>query len=412
MTRKFLEAAAWLVLGLVFVGADLIGNLSAYGYAAIICAALPIIFMDRTLRPRMFSLESALYAASFLLLVTAFAFSAKTPSDMQYAGNFLFFLMFAPAVALFATIRGPGASTILARLALLGAAVSLGWALYEVHILGVGRVVGFINLTNPYAMAAVMLGFLATVGFFSECRSHRFIFLLGPILATGTAILAGTRSAIVMIAALGLIFIAFWLWSLKGKARLIAGTLSAVVVVLGCVALLTQGDSFRALSAFSTIGVFFGQGTAADFSTEIRLNLYYGGLMAFLDSPIFGHGWWHHVEAARPYMSEIVQQNTVKWSHLHNDYVNFAALAGVMGLVAYFLYMTTPIIGAARSARDNQFVPRLYAACIVGTSYAVFGLFDTSFSMEVLLGFGPVCTAAILGFCVDAPSDRSNPAQS
>ncbi len=36
--------------------------------------------------------------------------------------------------------------------------------------------------------------------------------------------------------------------------------------------------------------------------------------------------------------------------------------------------------------------------------YAIFGMFDTSFSMEVLLGFGPVCAAALLGFCVDVPS--------
>ena len=80
-----------------------------------------------------------------------------------------------------------------------------------------------------------------------------------------------------------------------------------------------------------------------------------------------------------------------------------AALAGVMGLGAYFLYMAIPVVGAIRSIRDSQYVPRLFGACVVASCYAIFGLFDTSFSMELLLGFGPVCTALLLGFCVDQP---------
>lgn len=48
-------------------------------------------------------------------------------------------------------------------------------AIYEVTILGRTRVVGFINLTNPFAMMAVMLGFLSLIGFwaFSDWRRER-----------------------------------------------------------------------------------------------------------------------------------------------------------------------------------------------------------------------------------------------
>lgn len=404
MVGKMTMLAAWAVLGLLLVGADLIGNISAYGYAIVLLAMTPVLLVNPALRGRMMRLESLLYGLAFLALLIAFILSAQAPGDIQYAGNFIFFLMFVPAVSLLSVNAGPNASKTFAGLALLGAACALGAALYETQVLGVTRVVGFVNLTNPFAMASVMLGFLALVGFFAFSSRWKYLFLLGPLFALGASLLAGTRSAIVMIAGLGLVFVAFWLLGLRGRTRLLALGAVLVSLVLAAIALAIFADQFRALSAFNSIAVFFGQGEASDFSTEIRLNLYFGGIQAFLESPIFGHGWWRHVEAARPHMSELVQENTVKWSHLHNDYVNFAALAGILGLLAYFLYMATPIIGAMRSARDSQSRPRLFGAVILAACYAIFGLFDTSFSMEILLGFGPVCAAALLGFCVDAPA--------
>lgn len=406
MVNRLEKLAAWAVLGLLLIGADLIGNLSAYGYSIILLASLPLMLTSRDRRSRMMRLESVSYLLAFLLLLAAFVLSAQAASDVRYAGNFLFFLMFMPAVSLLGANAGPRSSLIFASLALLGVACALVWAIYEVNILGEARVVGFVNLTNPYAMAAVMLGFLATMGFFAGRGTSRFMFLLGPVLATGTALLAGTRSAVVMLAGLGVLFLAFWIWTLKGRSRFLAAGVVLVGLILAIAVSVVFADDLRALSAFNTIAVFFGQGEAIDYSTEIRLNLYYGGLQAFLESPIFGHGWWHHVEAARPYMSPQVQADTVRWSHLHNDYVNFAALAGVMGLLAYLLYMVTPIISATRSPRDSQYLPRLYGAAVLALCYAIFGMFDTSFSMEVLLGFGPVCAAALLGFCVDGPSRR------
>jgi O-antigen ligase len=404
MLNKLTRGAAWLVLACLLIGADLIGNVSAYSYAVLIIATLPLLLLDRNLRSRMARMESGGYLLAFLLLLLALTFSAQEPGDLQYVGNFIFFLLFIPAVSLLSTIAGPSASRVFARLALLGAATALGWSIYETEILGIDRVVGFVNLTNPFAMAGVMLGFLATIGFFAEKGAVRFVYLLGVVMALGTALMTGTRSAIVMIAALGIVLLAFWIWSLQGKARFVAAVASiAALLVIASIVLVFAGE-FRALSAFETIAAYFGQGEMVDRSTEIRLNLYYGGFRAFLDSPIFGHGWWHHVEAARPYMNEYTQQNTVRWSHLHNDYVNFAALAGIMGLAAYVIYMAGPILGAIRSRRDSQYLCRLYGTTVLAGSYATFGLFDTSFSMELLIGFGPVCAAALLGFCVDDPN--------
>ncbi|WIY52912.1 O-antigen ligase family protein [Devosia sp. YIM 151766] len=403
MVRNLERGAAWIALGALLIGANLIGNLSAYLYAATLVFILPALLTDNAARQHMWRPESAAYLLAFLLLLVAFALSAQDLSDMQYIGNFIFFLMFIPAIATFSTVARPQASFLFAAFALAGAAVSLAVAIYEVRVLGIGRAVGFLNLTNPFAMASVMLGFLSLMGLFARKGVWRFLFLLGPVFAAGATTLAGTRNAMVMMAFLVVLSAGFWAAMLQGRHRFyfLAACAALGATLVALVALLS--GQVRALSAFQALATFANQGQAIDFSTEIRLNLYYGGLRAFLESPIYGHGWWHHVEAARPYMSELVQQNTVRWSHLHNDYVNFSALAGILGLGAYLLYMAIPVAGAIKSVRDNQYVPRLFGACVIASCYAVFGLFDTSFSMELLLGFGPVCTAALLGFCVDQP---------
>ncbi|MFC3705298.1 O-antigen ligase family protein [Devosia honganensis] len=404
MTVAGLErGAAWLVLAFLLVGANLIGNLSAYAYAVVLLAMLPVLLWDGTMRARMWRPAALLYALAFLLLLLAFALSARQVSDLQYAGNFVFFLLFIPAVALLSSNAGVRASEQFAWLALIGAAAALGVGFYEVHIQGLRRAVGFVNLTNPFAMMSVMLGFLSLIGVFARKDLLRWAFLLGPIFGGGAAILAGTRAAMVMMACLSVLFVLYSAFTLKGRERNIVFAGTALLLLAAIAGTAFFASNLRAFSAFETLARFFGQGEAIDTSTEIRLNLYYGGLRAFLDSPIFGHGWWRHVEAAHPYMTDYVREHTQLWSHLHNDYINFAALAGVMGLASYVIYMSVPVVGAAKAPRDSQYAPRLFGGLVLATCYAVFGLFDVSFSMEILLGFGPICAAALLGFCVDEP---------
>ena len=404
MVGRIERLAAGLVLVLLLVATNAIGNLSTYGSGVLLLLTLPLLLSSPEMRRRMARSESVAYGAAFLLLALAFALSADTPSDVAYATNFVWFLMFIPAVALLSVHAGPRATQYFGTLTLIGSAVSAAVGYYEAEILGIGRAVGFANLTNPFAMAGVMLGFLALTGFFARKDQWRYLYLLGPIMALGTAVFTGTRGAMVMIAVLSLAAFGFWVLSFRGRQRLfalLAGlALAGLTVAVGSF----SGLQGRALSAFHAIAAYFGHGEAVDLSTEIRLNFYFGGIQAFLESPIFGHGNGDQFEAARRFMSQAVNEAMPNTTHLHNDYVNFAALAGVMGLAAYGLYMLIPVFGAVRSVRDSQYMPRLYGAVVVCLCYATFGLFDTSFAMELLLGFGPICTAALLGFCVDAPA--------
>src|SRR5690606_25749737 len=147
-----------------------------------------------------------------------------------------------------------------------------------------------------------------------------------------------------------------------------AGVLAAVA---GGAAVVALGADTRAFQAIESIYLFFAEGQAIDRSVAIRLELYRGGIMAFLDSPIFGHGWRHHVEAARPYMmDESIAEHVARWSHLHNDYINFAALAGIFGLASYFIYLLVPIIATWSSKRDSQYHARLYGGSAISTCHS------------------------------------------
>lgn len=83
MVNRLEKLAAWAVLGLLLIGADLIGNLSAYGYSIILLASLPLMLTSRDRRSRMMRLESVSYLLAFLLLLTAFVLSAQAASDVQ-----------------------------------------------------------------------------------------------------------------------------------------------------------------------------------------------------------------------------------------------------------------------------------------------------------------------------------------
>ena len=398
--------ATWIVLVSLLVLANLIGNASPYIYLIVLVIAWPFLFMDAAARHAMNRWESYAYLAAFLFMLIGFTFAAGGWEHFENVGNFLPYLLFIPAIGLLDRSAKPNNTLIIAILALLGAIIAATSAIYEVHILGVRRAVGFINTTNPFAMASVMLGFLSLMGFWALKDWRRYLFFIGPMVAAYAVILAGTRAAILIIMALCLLFAIFVGIKLNTRGRLVLAGVGVLAAVAGVVVVLALGADTRAFQAIESIYLFLAEGQAIDRSVAIRLELYRGGILAFLDAPIFGHGWRHHVQAARPYMVDpTIAEHVARWSHLHNDYINFAAMAGLFGLASYFIYLLVPIVGTWKSVRDSQYHTRLYGAFVVSVCYAIYGIFGSAFAAELLLCFGVVFTAVLLGFCKDRPRE-------
>jgi O-antigen ligase len=399
------NVATWIVLVSLLAFANLIGNASPYVYLLVLLVAWPFLFMDEDARRAMNRWESYAYIAAFSLMLVAFIFAEGGWQYFENVGNFLPYLLFIPAIGLLNRSSRPGNSAIIATLALVGALIALSVAVVEVEILQLrSRVVGFVNTTNPFALMSTMLGFLALMGFWAVKDWRRYLYFIGPAAGIYATVLAGTRAVVLIAMCLTLLFLIFVAIRLSTKWRILIAVFAAVGLTAAISAVFLLGEDIRAFRAIESVYLFLAEGEAIDRSVAIRLELFRGGIMAFLDAPIFGHGWRHHVQAARPYMADAsIAQEVALWSHLHNDYINFAALSGIFGLGSYLIYLTVPVAATLNSVRDSQFHERLYAGLVVSSCYAIYGLFGSAFAAEMLLCFGAVFTGVLVGYCKDRP---------
>jgi O-antigen ligase len=386
-----------LVVALVLYGAG--GRYAPY----VILALLPIIVVHlvtvRAGRPMIPDLAGAGFLAAFGLLTLAFALSAKQPNDVLIVANFSWLLLFIPLQSELKRIAWPGAGVALGRLALLGAIVTLSFALYERTTTGTDRVGVLTSDPIRIANTAVVFGFLALSGLIADRGWRRAIYLLGPVLAVAVALLAGTRGAIAAIAVLAAIAPILALRDWRAAAGAATG-LAALAIVALLIAAQLQVPRIDAIAR--TMWELVSGQPVTDVSVAIRLSLLSAGWNAFLASPLFGHGWQHLITAITPFLPP--NWDTQGSPHLHNDIADFAVAGGLMGLVAYGLILATPIVVAVRSRQDALYRVRLFAILMLVASYAVLGINSLMFGYEIHTSLYCLACAAILGFVRETSS--------
>lgn len=383
----------WTLLAVLLVLYGAAGRYAPYA----VLAPMPIIVVHlifvRAGRPLVPDLAGAGSIGAFALLTLAFGLAAKQPSDVLIAANFIWLLLFIPMQSLFKRIAWPGAGVALARMALFGAVVTLGWAVYERMTTGTDRVGVLTSDPIRIANTAVLLGFLALTGWVADRGWRRTIYLAGPVLAVAVALLAGTRGAIV--AAGVLAAIAAVLAARNWRLAVLTG---AGIALAAAAALLVAAQLHipRVDTIVRTITELATGQPVSDGSVAIRLSLLSAGWSAFLDSPWFGHGWQYIIAAITPYLPP--NWDTQGSPHLHNDIADFAVGGGLIGLVAYGMILATPIIAAVRSRRDALYRVRLFAVLMLVASYAVLGVNSLMFGYEIHTSLYCGLCAAILGF--------------
>jgi O-antigen ligase len=159
----------------------------------------------------------------------------------------------------------------------------------------------------------------------------------------------------------------------------------------------------RALTVFGAVGeVLAGRDISSivDVTTRYRLDLYWAGYQAFLQSPIVGHGWARLMSAAYPFLPAD-KTPYVSLPQLHNDVVNFAVAAGVIGVGVYLLFLAAPLAGILRSPRDSQFDVRLYGGVVLVVAYIFDGLTDLMLGFEFHTAIYACIAAILIGYCRD-----------
>ncbi len=373
-------------------------------YLALVAAILSIFVFNRQ------AVQAALQdrgvwfvLGAFVVLCLAFVLGAKKPDDGMAFVDFLALPVMVPAFALLAGRAAPRNVLLVSALATIGSLIALVVGFYDVQVRQLSRAAGG---TSPifFSDMAVVLGYFALLGMLVWKSRWRWILAIGNACAVGAALYGGTRGAIVAeIVVLG-VFCAYTLvwWDRPWRTRLTTALGVIAITVLFSVSLF---DMSRTVSIFLTAGQAVSEGTVGDVSTNIRLKFWAAGLQSFLESPIYGHSWWNRFEAAIPYMPPDIESQLShdKTAHLHNDIINFASGAGLMGVFAYLLLLAAPIVSVWFSPRNERWRFRLFAAVGFSAAYFVMGLTDTMFVFEIPKSMFVLCSAVIMAFFLDAP---------
>jgi O-antigen ligase len=347
------------------------------------------------------------FLGAFALLSLAFVIGAKKPDDGMAFVDFLALPVIIPAYALLAAWASSRSAVAIAVLATLGCVVALAVGYFEVEIRQMPRAAGG---TSPifFSDMAVLLGYFALLGMLVWRSRWRWLFAVGNSFAVGAALYGGTRGAILAEVAMLAVFCAYALiwWERPLRARL--------ATVIGVLALATTFsftlfDMSRTASIVVTAGEAVTDGAVGDVSTNIRLKFWAAGIQSFMDSPIVGHSWWNRFEAAIPYMPADIETEIKhdKTAHLHNDIINFASGAGIMGVFAYLLLMAAPVVSVWFSVRDDGWRFRMLAATGLTVTYLVMGLTDTMFVFEIPKSMFVLCSAVIMAFFLKASPGQS-----
>ena len=386
--------STWAILVLTLSLSVVLGLVTPYVLVA--CGLLLLVMraMDGTLRNAIAPAPMALLGI-VLVLLACFAITARQPGDVLFIFNCVMLMLFAPIYLTLSDKRPANGAVIVARLALLGALLSVVVMLVRIGYMGGRRsdagLIGVIVLANT----AMILGFLSLVGAAADHGLRRAIYLLGPVAGVATLIMTQSRGPLLAVVPLGIAAAIFLARSLRINWWLVTAGLAAGVAATAAWVMSLGGRMAKLPGIFYSLlsGDF-----VRDRTTESRLDLYQAGWKAFNESPLIGHGWARIMDAAAPHLKN---ERLAVLPQLHNDFLDFAVAAGIVGIACYVALLTAPIVLGLLSSRDSQRRLRLYGCAVITISYFFDGLTDLMFGFEFHTALYAALLAILLAYCRD-----------
>jgi O-antigen ligase len=399
MPVRLASLAHWLLLLLPLVVSPVLGLLTPYAALLVVIPLFVVTLLRRRFLPAYASYEARAFLAVFVVLAMVFVATADSISDSLRAFNFTMLLAYGAISCFLAGRAGPAGAERVAQLAGLGvllgfAEVALSAALGSARATGVN--IGPIVLSN----ALLALGFISLGGVLLRRDRWGWAYLLAPILAVAATFLTSSRGPLLSLP-FAILAAALFIWherfARSGRAALIG--LGGLVVAGGAVAALAlQG---RAGSILTILNTMAGGGAVVDESARERLVFYTAGWQSFLQSPLLGHGWGNIMPSIQPFLSASDAGLAEANKQLHNDVLNFAVGAGIVGVFCYLAIISAPLIGAWLSPRDSLRTFRLYGATVLTIVYIGGGLTDLMFGFEFHTFLFVMLTAILLGYSRD-----------
>lgn len=405
MTHAITTWSRRIVLALMVLLACLLGNVAPY-LVVLACIVLAVTLLVSGRLPGSYREPLAmLFLVAFVSLTLSFSVTAEAPGDVVFALNFVMLLLAGPLLFAMRAGADPANTRRVAWLCFAGAVVALVIVVWAV-LMGETRAAWDLLGPNRMSNTAMLFGFLALIGLFAEGGRERWLLLLGPVIGLVVTLLSESRGPLVAMALMLPVVLVFGIRLLPRRAVLPVLAGIAVLGVVVVAALLTQ-ERFAQLPQI--VADLVAGNTVGDHTTHIRLLLYRAAIEAFAQSPWLGHGWDELMTAILPFMDEEGRRYAMSLPQLHNDALDFAVASGIVGLAIYALLLATPIIAAWRSPRDSQRTVRLFAACLLVTSYIGAGLTDLMFGFEFHTALYVVLATILVGYCRDRADTEPRP---
>lgn len=409
---RWFDRLWWPMIILAIASTCVIGTVGSI--LSVICAliCLPML-LEPDLRAQLKGQWDILvFPLFFAALGIVFAINADQPRDMIYWFNFTSLPVATTIYLLARRHSGGGWPLIIVTLAFIGALLGAAFGAWQVLIGGVLRAGGLFNNPNMYGHIILILGFMCVPGLFLTKSNWRWLFLAGPVLGIAGAVLSGSRGTLLAVPVAAILALAYVLTQPAAR-RWVFGALVVAIVGFGAwLVLFVEFDgTLRRVSRMAEI-IFevMRTGASSETGTQTRLEVYAGAWQAFLQSPLIGHGWADAVPAA---IADIergrVLQVARTFRHMHNDFLGFAAGAGIIGLAGFFAMMAAPLYSLRH--RDALFWHRAYLAGLLISTYAIYGVLDAMFGFDTGISTFVMLTAILAGtFSLrDKPGSAAQP---
>jgi O-antigen ligase len=315
-----------------------------------------------------------------VLLAIAFALTAEAGTDIAAALIFAPLYLVAPGLAL---LRADGKlvnPTIVGATAMSGVVFAAVFAATELSRFPDQQVGWSVNNPIHFGTVAVTLGFVSLVGLHSRHMFLRIVCCFGPVLGLVVTWVAGTQGPLLgglAMAAISLVIVTDQFVSRRAARVLVAVALICFAAASQALWQMYQGYN---LPAADDLMSFLQSGQAFDSPINERVLIYSSGVRAWLASPLLGHGAIDLVSKTAQYVPEGMVLRP--YDHLHNDIVDFAVSAGILGLLAYAAFIAAMPLAVgplghltpARKAAMLVGLPVSAGYVVMGLSNAVFGI--------------------------------------
>ncbi|MHC1549808.1 O-antigen ligase family protein [Phyllobacterium sp. K27] len=230
-----------------------------------------------------------------------------------------------------------------------------------------------------FGLFAVLFGSISLLNAHSESKTERIIAVAGFASGLLCAFLSGTRSAwLVMPFNFAILF-----WYLRGQelptvSRSIKITLTIIIVAVLAIAGMKVKERYRALEIDISL---LDEKPNEISSLKARLLLWEGGIKAFVQAPVLGHGPQNRMDKVNSAL-DMPGDKKMLFTHVHNGFLNAAVDGGIVGLLGLLALLAAPLIAAWRKTPGPGRDIAIAISFLLVTSYVITGTFGIMFGHD------------------------------